>query len=115
MVFKGEDGPITYHLVFRFYQFDNNAAELLASSGGWYEGMVNFDGVKKHLKLIDGNVNGAFNDMASDPYDSDRVEIEGDKTETNCFWARCWKWTGNSSTSKSPATAHLSKCKRRRM
>jgi hypothetical protein len=80
MVFKGEDGPITYHLVFRAYDFQNNQVELLASSACWYEGTVNFDGVKKHLKLVDGNVNGTFNDMAADPYESDRVEIEGDKT-----------------------------------
>jgi len=79
VMFKGEDGPITYHLLLRFYQYDKNPPMLLASAGGWYEGMVDFDGVKKHLQLIDGNVNGAFNDMASDPYGSDRVEIDGDK------------------------------------
>ncbi len=65
VVFKGEDGPITYHLVFRFYQYENNQAQLLAASGGWYEGTVNFDGVKKRVTLIDGNVNGTFNDMAA--------------------------------------------------
>ena len=80
VVFKGEDGPITYHLVFRFYQYENNPAQLLASSAGWYEGMVNFDGVKKRIQLIDGNVNGTFNDIAPDPYSSDRVQVEGDKT-----------------------------------
>jgi len=78
VTFKGEDGPLTYHLVLRMYQYDKNPAQLLAASGGWYEGTVNFDGVKKHLQLIDGNVNGTFNDMASDAYGSDRVEIEGD-------------------------------------
>lgn len=79
LVFKSEEGPITYHLVFRFYQYENNPAQLLASSGGWYEGMVNFDGVKKRLQLIDGNVNGTFNDMVANPYESDRVQIDGDK------------------------------------
>ncbi len=79
VVFKGEDGPITYHLMFRFYQYENNPAQLLAASGGWYEGVVNFDGVKKRIQLIDGNVNGTFNDLAPDPYDSDRVQVEGDK------------------------------------
>ena len=53
---------------------------MLASSAGWYEGEVNFDGVKKRIQLIDGNVNGTFNDIAPDPYDSDRVQVEGDKT-----------------------------------
>jgi hypothetical protein len=80
VVFKGEDGPITYHLMFQFYQYDKNPAQLIAMSAGWYEGMVNFDGVKKRIQLIDGNVNGAFNDVASDPYSSDRVQVEGDPT-----------------------------------
>jgi len=80
VVFKGEDGPITYHLVFRFYQYEKNPPQLLASSAGWYEGLVNFDGAKKRIQLIDGNVNGTFNDVAPDPYDCDRVQVEGDKT-----------------------------------
>jgi hypothetical protein len=80
VVFKGEDGPMSYHLVFRFYKYENSPAQLLASSAGWYEGVVNFDGTKKRIQLIDGNVNGTFNDIALNPYDSDRVQIEGDKT-----------------------------------
>jgi hypothetical protein len=80
VVFKGEDGPITYHLAFQSYQFENSPAQLMAFSAGWYEGLVNFDGVKKRIKLIDGNVNGSFNDIASDPYSCDRIQIEGDKT-----------------------------------
>jgi len=81
VVFKGEDGPISYHLLLRFYQYEKNAAQLLASSAGWYEGVVDFDGVKKRVQLIDGNVNGTFNDVAASPYDSDRVQVEGDKTD----------------------------------
>jgi hypothetical protein len=79
VVFTGGDGPITYHLAFRFSQYDRGSAQLLASSAGWYEGTVNFDGVKKRILLIDGNVNGTFNDMSSDPYKSDRIQFEGDK------------------------------------
>jgi hypothetical protein len=78
-VFKGEDGPITYHVMFRFYHYEKNPPQLMAMSVGWYEGTVNLDGVKKHIQLIDGNVNGTFNDMVSNPYESDRVQIEGDK------------------------------------
>jgi hypothetical protein len=77
--FKGEDGPITYHLSFRFYQYGNNQAQLIAQSEGWYEGNINFDGVKKRLRLIDSNVNGTFNDTSFEPYKSDRVEVDGDK------------------------------------
>lgn len=81
VIFQGEDGPMTYHLVFRFSQYDKNPVQLLAASGGWYEGEVNFDGVKKHIQLVDGNVNGAFNDMEDDPYGSDRIQVQGDKTD----------------------------------
>ncbi|MGD0743863.1 MAG: hypothetical protein ABSA45_01800 [Verrucomicrobiota bacterium] len=79
VVFKGEDGPVTYHLVLRFYQYDKSPARLLASSGGWYEGVVNFDGAKKRIQLIDGDVNGAFNNITPNPFESDRIQVEGDK------------------------------------
>lgn len=79
VTFKGDDGPITYHLALRFYQYENSPAQLLMSSAGWYEGTVNFGGLKKHLRLVDGNVNGTFNDQNGNPYDSDRVQIDGDK------------------------------------
>ncbi len=79
VTFKGEDGPITYHVIFRLYQFDNRSTQLLVASAGWYEGQVNFDGVKKRLQVFDGNVNGTFNDWDPDPYNSDRLSIAGDK------------------------------------
>jgi hypothetical protein len=78
LVFKGEDGPITYHLALQTYQSGNDA-ELLLGSGGWYEGVVNLDGKKVRLQLIDGNINGIFNDRSSNPYSSDRVIVDGDK------------------------------------
>jgi len=87
MVFKGEDGPITYHLILRFYQYDPNPAQLLAASACWYEGMVDFDGVKKRIQLIDGNVNGTFNDLAANPYESDRIQI-GSHEEDERFLGR---------------------------
>lgn len=82
LTFKGEDGPITYHLSFQFYQYGDNQAQLLARSAGWYEGTVKFDGVKKHLRLMDNNVNGAFNDIADTPYRSDSVEVDSDRNGT---------------------------------
>jgi hypothetical protein len=82
LTFKGEDGPITYHLAFRFYQYGNNQAQLVAQSAGWYEGSVKFDGVKKHLRLMDNNVNGTFNDIKSDPYRSDCVEVDDERSGT---------------------------------
>ena len=89
VVFKGEDGPVTDHLLFRFYSYDTMQVapgqpaippELLVYAAGWYEGRVNFDGVKKRVQLFDGNVNGTFNDMGLSPAESDRIQIEGDKT-----------------------------------
>jgi hypothetical protein len=80
VVFKGEDGPITYHLVLRFMKYDASQANLLGASGGYYSGMVDLGGKKRRLELLDGNVNGAFNDRSDNAYDCDRVTIEGDKT-----------------------------------
>ena len=79
MVFKGEDGPISYHLIARFYQFDKDRAQLLVGAGGWYEGMVTLAGKKRRVQLIDNTVNGAFNDQGANPSDSDRLVIVGDK------------------------------------
>jgi hypothetical protein len=81
VIFQGEDGPITYHLVLRFNKYQDNSAQLLASSGGWYEGLVDLGGKKRRIQVIDGNVNGTFNDRSPNPYDCDRVRVEGDKTE----------------------------------
>ena len=79
MVFKGEDGPITYHLVLRFMQYDGGQMNLLASSGGYYAGKVDIGGKKRQIELIDENVNGTFNDRGAEMGDSDCVTIEGDK------------------------------------
>lgn len=80
LTFKGEDGPITYHIAIRFYQYQTNQPQVLISSAGWYEGLVNFGNGRKRIQLIDGNVNGTFDDIAADPYSSDRVRVDGDKT-----------------------------------
>ena len=79
VVFKGEDGPITYHLVLRFMQYDMGDPMLLTASGGYYSGKVDLGGKKRRLELVDGDVNGTFNDISDNPSDCDRVTIEGDK------------------------------------
>ncbi len=77
VVFKGEDGPITYHLVLRTMQYEGEREpRALASSGGFYSGQVDFGGKKKNVQLIDANVNGTFSDM---PFDADRIQVDGDK------------------------------------
>lgn len=79
LTFKGEDGPITYHLSFRFYQIGGGDDRLLVQSAGWYAGAVKIGDRKRQIELIDSNVNGAFNDQGLDSDEADRFMIEGDK------------------------------------
>jgi hypothetical protein len=74
VVFEGEDGPLTYHINFNFYK-SGNTRRLYMSSGGWYEGDVTVDGVKKYCMLIDYNGNGTFNDKSIDYGQCDRIRI----------------------------------------
>jgi hypothetical protein len=79
LVFKGEDGPITYHLVLRFAQYEQSNPNLYASSGGYYSGKVDIGGKKRRIDLMDWNVNGVFNDVGAELGDADCVAVEGDK------------------------------------
>ena len=74
VVFEVEDGPVTYHLNFQFYNYSNRNS-LHASSGGWYEGDITVGATKKHCLLIDQNANGTFNDKSFDSGKSDRIRI----------------------------------------
>jgi hypothetical protein len=79
-VFKGEDGRVVYHLVLRFLKYDNDDVRLLAMPGCTYSGKVDLGGKKRLVALVDGNVNGVFNDVGDTSYESDRILVEGDKT-----------------------------------
>jgi len=79
IVFKGEDGPISYHVIARFYQFERERAQLMVGAGGWYEGQVTLAGKKRRARLVDNTVNGIFNDASTSPSDSDRIVIFDDK------------------------------------
>jgi hypothetical protein len=84
LVFKGEDGPLTYHLGLRFMKYSDGDVRLLAQSYCWYEGMINLGAKKQRIQLYDGNVNGVFNDLAGNGRDCDSLQIGGDKeNETN--------------------------------
>jgi hypothetical protein len=78
-VFKGEDGPLTYHLNVRFLKYDDGEVRLLVSPGCFYEGKVMIGGKRRTVTLVDGNVNGVFNDIDPNPSDCDRIVVEGDK------------------------------------
>jgi len=73
VIFEVEDGPVTYHLNFRSYQYADT--RLYASSGGWYEGDITVGGQKKHCVLFDYNANGTFNDKSANAGECDRVRI----------------------------------------
>ena len=75
VIFEIEDGPVTYHLNFRSYQYGTGDNRLIASSGGWYEGDITVGGQKKNCVLFDYNVNGAFNDKSANAADCDRIRI----------------------------------------
>jgi hypothetical protein len=80
LVFKGEDGPTTYHLALRAMRYGAEDLRVLAASGCSYAGKVDLGGRKHSLTLVDRNVNGTFNDLAANPSDCDSVLVEGDKT-----------------------------------
>ena len=79
LVFKGEDGPLTYHLGLRFMHYGDNDSRLLASPGCSYSGKVAFGTKKLGITLFDGNVNGTFNDRMPNPTEGDGVIVDGDK------------------------------------
>lgn len=75
VVFQTEEGPVTYHVVVRCYQHDR----VYISSACWYEGTVDFGGKKYLIKLVDSNVNGAFDDIGWDTADTDRLILSPEK------------------------------------
>ena len=84
VIFQIEDGPVTYHLNFQFYGSDDNK-RLYASSGGWYEGDITVNDVKKHCVLFDGNANGTFNDKSLNAWESDRIRIGESSSQDASF------------------------------
>jgi len=74
VVFEGEDGPLTYHLNFMFYE-NEETRRLYVSPGCWYEGDITVAGAKKYCMLIDYNGNGTFNDKSINYNECDRIRI----------------------------------------
>ena len=85
IVFEGEDGPVTYHLNFRFYDYNEQNRRLYIYPGGWYEGEITVAGQEKYCVLIDYNVNGTFNDKSLQADDSDRIRIGAKGSEDTRF------------------------------
>lgn len=74
VVFKGEDGPVTYHLNLSFRNYDEHNQYIYAYAGCWYEGQVKIGGKETRCVLADYNCNGSFNDK-SESFSNDRVLI----------------------------------------
>jgi hypothetical protein len=75
VIFEIEDGPVTYHLNFRYYGGDARYRRLYVSSGGWYQGEITVAGVKKHCILFDYNANGTFDDKSANAAGCDRIRF----------------------------------------
>lgn len=85
VIFEIEDGPVTYHLNVRFYGYENRTTRLYVSSGGWYEGDITVNGIKKHCVLFDYNANGTFNDKSLNANECDRIRIDNKGAESISF------------------------------
>ena len=85
VVFEGEDGPVTYHLNFQFYNRNERSRGLYVYSGGWYEGDITVAGAKKHCTLIDQNANGTFNDKSLNAAECDRIRIGKKGGRDTCY------------------------------
>jgi hypothetical protein len=83
VIFEIEDGPVTYHLDFRSYQYADTG--LYASSGGWYEGDITVQGQKKHCVLFDYNANGTFNDKSDNAGECDRIRVGREGIQDTLF------------------------------
>ena len=75
VVLKGKDGPIDYHLNFRFLYDNELNRRLYISSACWYEGSITVAWIERHCVLIDRNSNGTFNDKAHDAHEGDSFKV----------------------------------------
>ena len=89
VLFKGDDGPVTYHLNVKFYSYQSRT-QLYLAPAGWYEGTVSLGGKEHKCRLLDYNANGSFSDVSLNPNGSDRIELDlkGDGTFTRFFVGR---------------------------
>lgn len=74
-VFRGEEGPLVYHLALRCIRYPSGEIRALGSSGCHYAGVVDFGDKKRKVRLLDGNINGTFNDRAADPKEADQIVL----------------------------------------
>ena len=75
IVFPGEDGPITYHIILGFYHYEGSKPRTYVRSAGWYEGQIKVGQSIFQCTLVDYNTNGTFSDKSLDYWRSDRIAI----------------------------------------
>ena len=75
VVLKGQDGPVDYHLNFKFFDYNELNRRLYISSACWYEGWITVAWIQRHCVLIDRNSNGTFNDKARDAHKGDSIKV----------------------------------------
>jgi hypothetical protein len=85
VIFEIEDGPVTYHLNFHFYGYEDRDKRLSVTSGGWYEGDISVGGEKKPCVLFDYNANGTFDDKSTNAAQCDRIRIGAESIEATRF------------------------------
>lgn len=85
VIFEVEDGPVTYHLNIRSYNYGPGENGLDTSPGGWYEGDIEVGGQKKHCVLFDYNANGTFNDKSENAGNCDRIRIGKQGSQDTLF------------------------------
>ena len=74
VLFRGDDGPIAYHVNFVNYDVADYQ-HVFISSAGWYEGKVEIAGQEWTCTLVDHNTNGQFNDQSVNFSHADRISL----------------------------------------
>ncbi len=72
--FADSEKSIKYHLNFEFFSYEDTR-DLTVVADGQYEGTIQVGAEEKYCILIDYYANGAFNDVALDARQSDRIQI----------------------------------------
>ena len=74
VIFDTEDGPVSYHLNFEYYSYNDSSKSLRIQSGCWYEGQITLpEGNALDCRLVDYQANGTFNDRSINFQGCDRI------------------------------------------
>jgi hypothetical protein len=76
LLLRGENGPYLHHFLCacRSYSEDYHEAEL--QTAAYYVGQAEIAGARRQIALVDGNGNGVFNDLSTEPEEGDLVLLD---------------------------------------